>query len=195
MKRLETQFELARKGVISSQMERVAEREGRSADYIREKVASGHAVIPANHAHTSLDPIGIGGDLLTKINANIGNSATSSGLCAELQKLAAAVELGADTVMDLSTGANIDGIRVGILSHSTVPIGTVPIYEAATEVEDTDDLQAQTLLDVVERQARQGVDYMTLHVGLLRRHLPLAEERLLGIVSRVGAIQIRRAHV
>lgn len=188
MKRPETQIELARRDVVTPEMKSVSEREGRSAEYIRNIVAEGRAVIPANHAHTSLEPIGIGSDLLTKINANIGNSATSSGLCEELRKLAAAVELGADTVMDLSTGEDIDRIRIGILSHSTVPIGTVPIYEAATRVEDTDDLDAEILLDIISKQARQGVDYMTLHVGLLRRHLPLAERRLLGVVSRGGAI-------
>ena len=186
-----TQIQCAKAGGISPAMESVALRERRTAEEIRELVAQGRVVIPANRNHAVLDPIGIGPALATKINANIGNSSLTSDIGGELAKLETAIRYGADTVMDLSTGEDVDRIREAIIAHSRVPIGTVPVYEAACHVEDTNDITAELLLEVIEKQARQGVDYMTLHAGLLRAHVPLALSRKLGIVSRGGAITAR----
>lgn len=186
--RQQTQIQLARNGICSEAIERVAAHERRSAETIRQGVAAGRIVIPCNVNHSGLDPIGIGRELRTKINANIGNSSLAGGIVGELEKLEVAVKYGADTVMDLSTGEAVDEIRESIISHSRVPIGTVPIYEAVCRIPDTNDLSADMLLAVIEKQARQGVDYMTLHAGLLREHLPAAGKRVLGIVSRGGAI-------
>jgi phosphomethylpyrimidine synthase len=154
-------------------------------------VAAGTVVIPANRQHAGLEPMGIGRELSVKINANIGTSALASGVEEELRKLEAAVRYGADTVMDLSTGAGVACVRAALLAQCRVPLGTVPIYEAACRVEDTNDLSAALLLETIASQARQGVDYMTVHAGLLQRHVPLACGRLLGIVSRGGAILAR----
>jgi phosphomethylpyrimidine synthase len=192
---LETQLSSARAGIITPAMEQIASRERLAPEFIREKVALGHLVIPANIHHTNLVPMGIGRDLCTKINANIGNSSMSSGLDEEIAKLETAVEYGADTVMDLSTGCQVDQIRQAIIDHSTVPIGTVPIYEAVTRIDDAMDLSAELLLEVIEHQAKQGVDYMTLHTGILQEHLPAARERLLGIVSRGGALTAKWMNV
>jgi len=183
-----TQFLLACAGEISPAMSTVAAKEGRTEEFIRRETAAGRVVIPSNHAHTRLEPIGIGSQLRTKINANIGNSSLAGDLTGELRKLETAVHFGADTVMDLSTGRDVDDIRRAIIAHSTVPIGTVPIYEAVCRVEDSNDLTPGLLLEVIEKQAVQGVDYMTVHAGLLREHVPLATQRLLGIVSRGGSI-------
>ena len=183
-----TQVIAAREGEVTNAVERVAAREGVDAERLRKQVGRGRVVIPANHGHRSLDPIGIGAGLRTKINANIGNSALSGSLGGELRKLEIAVRYGADTVMDLSTGADIDRIREAIVKHSAVPIGTVPIYGATSRVGDIMELTPTLLLETVERQARQGVDYMTVHAGVLRAHIPAATGRLLGIVSRGGAI-------
>ncbi|MFB6084494.1 MAG: phosphomethylpyrimidine synthase ThiC [Halorientalis sp.] len=169
-------------------MARVADRENRDPEFVREQVAEGQAVIPANRAHDSLDPMVIGREFATKVNANIGNSETTSDLEGELEKLHAAVHYGADTVMDLSTGSNLDEIREANVAHSPVPVGTVPIYEAVTRVDDVADLSADLLLDVIEKQAQQGVDYMTIHAGVLMEHLPLTDGRKTGIVSRGGSI-------
>jgi len=169
-------------------MERVAERENRDPEFVREQVAEGQAVIPSNHAHDALDPMIIGREFATKVNANIGNSDETGDLQGELEKLHAAVHYGADTVMDLSTGGNLDVIREANVEHSPVPVGTVPIYEAVTRVDDPADLTADLLLDVIEKQAEQGVDYMTIHAGVLLEHLPLTDGRTTGIVSRGGSI-------
>jgi phosphomethylpyrimidine synthase len=187
----ETEALLAQRGVVSAAMVAVAARERREVEFIRVRVAAGRVVIPANRHHTGLEPMGIGRELSVKINANIGTSALASGLDAELLKLTAAVRYGADTVMDLSTGAGVECVRAALLAHSRVALGTVPIYEAACGVADTNDLSSDLLLATIEAQARQGVDYMTVHAGLLARHVPLARERLLGIVSRGGAILAR----
>jgi len=183
-----TQYALARAGRISPAMATVAEREQLPAAMIRDGLAAGRIVIPANVRHAGLRPAGVGAGLSTKINANIGNSALSSCLAVELKKLEAAVGYGADMVMDLSTGPQADRIRRAILKHSTVPVGTVPIYEAVSRIEDAVDLTPELLLEVIEHQARQGVDFMTLHAGILRRQVPAAARRLLGIVSRGGAL-------
>ena len=182
-----TQALLAKEGKITEQMKRVAEKEGRSAEFIRERVADGRVVIPANVNHTNLDPIGIGRELLTKINANIGNSSLSSCPKEEQEKLRTALKYGADTVMDLSTGGNIVKIRADLLAKCPAPVGTVPVYEMVARA-GADGIGRDLMLQVIEEQARQGVDYMTIHAGLLRRYVPLAVKRKLGIVSRGGAL-------
>ncbi|MFA1611929.1 phosphomethylpyrimidine synthase ThiC [Halobellus rubicundus] len=186
-----TQLQRARDGEVTAAMERVAERENRDPEFVRQQVADGQAVIPTNHAHDALDPMIIGREFATKVNANIGNSEETSDLQGELEKLHAAVHYGADTVMDLSTGANLDEIREANVEHSPVPVGTVPIYEAIKHVDEPADLTRDLLLDVIEKQAEQGVDYMTIHAGVLLEHLPLTDGRKTGIVSRGGSILAR----
>jgi phosphomethylpyrimidine synthase len=185
-----TQIEQARQGIVTPEMEFVARREHRQPEAIRDEVARGRMVIPANvvHLQLGLEPMGIGIQARCKINANIGNSAVTSDIDNELAKLKMAVDLGADTVMDLSTGGNIDAIRRAIIAASPVPIGTVPIYQAIQQVKHVEDLSEQDLLDMVEHQAQQGVDYMTLHAGILRDYIPLTAHRITGIVSRGGAL-------
>jgi phosphomethylpyrimidine synthase len=185
-----TQIEEARLGRITAEMEHVARREGLEPELVRAEVARGRMVIPANtvHLRLGLEPMGIGIKARCKINANIGNSAVTSDIDNELAKLTTAVELGADTVMDLSTGGNIDAIRRAIIAASTVPIGTVPVYQAIQQVKHVEELREQDLLDIVEHQARQGVDYMTLHAGILRDYIALTAHRVTGIVSRGGAL-------
>src|SRR6516225_3230347 len=160
-----TQMEAARKGTITDEMRFVAQREDLAPELVRDEVARGRMVVPANKVHLSkrLEPMGIGVAARCKINANIGNSAVTSKVDEELDKLHTAVHLGADTVMDLSTGGNIDGIRQAILDASPVPIGTVPVYQMVQHLKDPADITPQVALDMVEHQARQGVDYMTIH--------------------------------
>ena len=185
-----TQLEAARAGRITPEMEYVAAREGLPPERIRAEVARGRMVSPANvnHLNLGLQPMAIGVAARCKINANIGNSAVTSEVENELAKLRAAVALGADTVMDLSTGAGIDEIRQAILAASPVPIGTVPLYQAVQKVKKVEDLKPQDFLDIVEHQAKQGVDYMTLHAGILRAMIPLTAGRVTGIVSRGGSL-------
>jgi phosphomethylpyrimidine synthase len=183
-----TQMHHARQGVVTPEIRRVAEREGVEPEVVRSEVARGRMVIPANVNHAALDPMAIGIQALCKINANIGNSAIDSNIDKELEKLHMAVHYGADTVMDLSTGGNIDEIRAAIIAASTVPIGTVPIYQAVQQVNRVEDLTADDLIDNIEHQAQQGVDYMTVHCGVLYEHLPLTQHRITGIVSRGGAL-------
>ncbi len=185
-----TQIEEARRGAVTPEMEFVARRERLDPETVRAEVARGRMVIPANkrHLQLGLEPMGIGIKATCKINANIGNSAVTSDVENELLKLRTAVGLGADTVMDLSTGGNIDAIRAEIIAASPVPIGTVPMYQAIQQVKRVEDLTARDLLDMVEHQARQGVDYMTLHAGILRDYIPLTAHRITGIVSRGGAL-------
>src|SRR6266699_213468 len=179
-----TQIEAARKGIITEEMQFVAQREDLDAELIREEVARGRMVIPANIVHLAkkLEPMCIGVAAACKINANIGNSAITGTVDDELEKLHTAVHLGSDTVMDLSTGGNIDGIRQAIVDASPVPIGTVPIYQVIQNVKEPEEITPRMLLDMVEHQARQGVDYMTIHAGVLREHLPLTSKRITGIV-------------
>ncbi|MCU0240973.1 MAG: phosphomethylpyrimidine synthase ThiC [Vicinamibacteria bacterium] len=184
----QTQMSRARRGEITDEMRRVAERERLEAEFIRSEVARGRLVIPANIRHRNLDPIGIGMNVACKINANIGVSALRSDIDQELAKLHMAVRYGADTVMDLSSACDIDAIRQSILAAATVPIGTVPVYQAVQDACGIDNLTADDMLAAIERQAEQGVDYMTIHCGLLREHLPLVQGRLTGIVSRGGAL-------
>lgn len=183
-----TQMHFARSGVITEEMQHVAEREGVAPEFVRDEIASGRAIIPANIRHTSLIPTLIGKNSRCKINANIGNSATTSDEQEELKKLHAAVHFGADTVMDLSTGGDIPRIRQAIIDASPVPVGTVPIYEALTRVRKIEELTPELLLGVIEEQAKQGVDYMTIHAGVLREYLPFTNNRITGIVSRGGSI-------
>jgi phosphomethylpyrimidine synthase len=186
--RCPTQMRYARDGVVTEEMEHVAKREGLSPAFVRAEVARGRMIIPANVNHPELEPMAIGINARCKINANIGNSAVVGNVEGELEKLAVCVRHGADTVMDLSTGKDIHRIREAILRHSPVPIGTVPIYEAIEEVDRPEDLSWEGLRDVIVRQARQGVDYMTLHAGILLEHVPLVAGRITGIVSRGGAL-------
>ena len=186
-----TQYEKAQAGTITDEIEYVARREDLTPEKVRDEVAAGRMVIPANQVHLSkkLEPMGIGIAAKCKINANIGNSAVTSDEKGEQEKLETAVKYGADTVMDLSTGKDIDRIRQTIIEHSTVPIGTVPIYQMLEELGgDIEEMQAQHFLDMVEHQAKQGVDYMTIHCGLLLEHLYLTMNRVTGIVSRGGSL-------
>jgi phosphomethylpyrimidine synthase len=185
-----TQLESARKGIVTPEMEFVARREDIDAEVIRAEVARGRMVIPANKVHLSkkLEPMCIGVASVCKINANIGNSAVTGKVDDELEKLHTAVKLGADTVMDLSTGGNIDGIRQAIIDASPVPIGTVPVYQIIQEVKDPRDITPRMLLDMVEHQAKQGVDYMTIHAGVLLEYVALTSNRVTGIVSRGGSL-------
>jgi phosphomethylpyrimidine synthase len=186
-----TQLEQARAGRITPEMKFVAEREGLEPELIRAEVASGRMVIPANTVHLQkrLEPMCIGIAARTKINANIGNSAVTSNLETELEKLHTSVHFGSDTVMDLSTGKDIDRIRAAIIDASPVPIGTVPIYQMLEELGgNIEDMRPQHFLDMVEHQAQQGVDYMTVHCGVLYEHLHLTTKRITGIVSRGGSL-------
>jgi phosphomethylpyrimidine synthase len=185
-----TQLESARKGVVTQEMAFVAQREGLEPELIRSEVARGRMVIPANinHLKQKLEPMCIGVASKCKINANIGNSAVTGKVDDELEKLHTAVHLGSDTVMDLSTGGNIDGIRQAIIDASPVPIGTVPIYQVIQQVKDPSDITPRMMLDMVEHQARQGVDYMTIHAGVLMKYVPLTTKRVTGIVSRGGSL-------
>jgi len=183
-----TQIHYARKGIVTEEMRYVAEREQVEPELIRAEIARGRMIIPANIHHTNLEPMCIGVASKCKINANIGNSAVTSEVEGELEKLHTAVHYGADTVMDLSTGGDIHGIREAIIRNSPVPIGTVPIYEALERVRSVPDLTAEVVLEVIEEQAEQGVDYMTIHAGILREFLPLVSTRTTGIVSRGGSI-------
>jgi phosphomethylpyrimidine synthase len=183
-----TQMHYARRGITTEEMHYVARRESLPAELVRDEVARGRMIIPANIRHTNLEPMCIGVASKCKINANIGNSAVSSNIDEELEKLRYSVRYGADTVMDLSTGGDIPRIREAIIRNSPVPIGTVPIYEALSRVRRVEDLTAGVLLEVIEEQAEQGVDYMTIHAGVLVQYIPLTTRRITGIVSRGGSI-------
>ncbi len=183
-----TQIYYGRQGVVTEEMEYVARRERLSAETIRDEVARGRMIIPANIHHTNLEPMCIGVASLCKVNANIGNSSTTSKIDDELDKLRYSLRYGADTVMDLSTGGDIPRIRQEIIRNSPVPIGTVPIYEALSRVRRVEDLNINVMLEVIEEQAEQGVDYMTIHAGVLVQYIPLTTRRITGIVSRGGAI-------
>jgi phosphomethylpyrimidine synthase len=185
---IRTQMHYARRGIVTEEMEYVARREQLAPETVRDEVARGRMIIPANIRHTNLEPMCIGVASKCKVNANIGNSAVTSDAQGELEKLKYSIKYGADTVMDLSTGGDIPNIRRQIIAHSPVPIGTVPIYEALTRVRRVADLTPQILLEVIEEQAEQGVDYMTIHAGVLIQHVPLAVKRITGIVSRGGSI-------
>ncbi len=185
-----TQLEKARNGITTPEMRRVADREPHlTPEQVRVEVAAGRMIIPANRVHLGygLDPMAIGRASRTKINANLGASPVSSGTGEEVEKLRWAIRWGADTAMDLSTGGDLDACREAILRDSTVPIGTVPIYSMILG-RRIEDLNHQVILEQIEHQARQGVDYFTMHAGVLREHLKYVEKRLIGIVSRGGSL-------
>jgi phosphomethylpyrimidine synthase len=186
--RIRTQLHYARQGIVTEEIEFVAKRENLSGELVRAEVARGRMIIPANIHHTNLEPMSIGVASKCKINSNIGNSAVTSNIAGELEKLEYSVKYGADTVMDLSTGGDIPAIRKAIIGASPVPIGTVPIYEALSRVRRVEDLSRQVMLEVIEEQAEQGVDYMTIHAGVLVQYIPLTTRRITGIVSRGGSI-------
>jgi phosphomethylpyrimidine synthase len=184
-----TQLAHARAGTITEEMRYIAVREGVEPSFVRDEVARGRAVIPANHKHPESEPMIIGKKFLVKVNANIGNSAVSSSVEEEVEKLVWGIRWGADTVMDLSTGKNIHATREWILRNSPVPIGTVPLYQALEKVKgDPAELSWEVYRDTVIEQCEQGVDYMTVHAGVLLRYVPLTAQRITGIVSRGGSI-------
>jgi thiamine biosynthesis protein thiC len=178
----------ARRGELTKQMSYVAKVEGIGENLVMDEVAKGSIIIPANVNHINLKPMGIGRKLKTKVNANIGNSSLSSDICAELRKLEICLEFGADTVMDLSTDGDLDAIRSAIIEHSSVPVGTVPMYEILKEAKEVTNITNELILSVLEKQARQGVSYFTIHAGFLREFLPLVKKRKMGIVSRGGSL-------
>ena len=183
-----TQMYYAKKGVITPEMNYVAQAEMLDPELIRSEVAAGKMIIPANIHHENLLPMAIGREAKTKINANIGNSSLSSDICAELRKLEICLEFGADTVMDLSTDGDLDAIRSAIIEHSSVPVGTVPMYEILKEAKEVTNITNELILDILEKQAKQGVSYFTIHAGFLREFLPLVKKRKMGIVSRGGSL-------
>ena len=184
-----TQLQAARSGIVTEAMEIVAADEGIDSETVREAVSSGEAVIPLNIHHANARPVGVGRMFATKINANLGRSVTHSGMGDELEKLKVALDCKADFVMDLSVGSDdLRAIRQGMLDASDRPLGTVPVYETVSRLEgDIPRMDPTFLLGVIRAQAEQGVDFMTLHAGLLLRHVPLAMKRVMGIVSRGGA--------
>lgn len=184
-----TQLELARRGEITEPMTQVSGIEGVSAEIIRQELAAGRLVIPANSVHLkkNLKPAAIGRAVSVKVNANIGCSGLRSSLDDEIQKMQVALDAGADAIMDLSTGGDLDAVREELLSHCPVMFGTVPVYEVIVG-RQVEDITCDTILQVVEKQARQGVDFFTIHAGLLKEHLPLLKDRVCGIVSRGGAL-------
>ena len=184
-----TQLGYAKRGVITPEMEFVAVRENRSPEFVRAEIAAGRAVLPVNVNHPESEPMIIGKNFLVKVNANIGNSAVTSSIEEEVEKMTWATRWGADTVMDLSTGRDIHATREGILRNSPVPVGTVPLYEALEKAGGkAEELSWELYRDTVIEQAEQGVDYMTVHAGVLLRYVPLTAHRKTGIVSRGGSI-------
>ncbi|MBK1734459.1 phosphomethylpyrimidine synthase [Halorhodospira abdelmalekii] len=186
-----TQLSYARAGITTPEMEYVALREGLSSDFVRDEIARGRAVIPANPHHPEAEPMAIGRHFKVKVNANIGNSPLGSDIPDELEKLIHAVRWGADTVMDLSTGEAIHATRDCLLRNSPVPIGTVPLYQTLEEVGSPEALSWERFRDTLIEQAEQGVDYFTIHAGVRQQHVSLARQRLTGIVSRGGSIMAR----
>jgi len=184
-----TQMYYAKKGIITEEMEYIAKIENLDPELIRSEVARGRLIIPANINHKHLKPMAIGRVTKTKVNSNIGASALASDIEEEVKKLKTSIKYGADTVMDLSAGAkNMDEIREAIIDASSVPIGTVPMYQIIDEIGDVEKLTYDDILRVLEKQAKQGVSYFTIHAGLLLRHMPEIAKRKMGIVSRGGSL-------
>ena len=187
-----TQLHYARQGIITPEMEFIAIREGLEPEFVRSEVARGRAIIPANINHPESEPMIIGRNFLVKINANIGNSAVASSIEEEVEKMRWATKWGADTVMDLSTGEKIHETREWIIRNSPVPIGTVPIYQALEKVDGkAEELTWEAYRDTLIEQCEQGVDYFTIHAGVLLRYIPLTAKRVTGIVSRGGSIMAK----
>ncbi|PEV43320.1 phosphomethylpyrimidine synthase ThiC [Bacillus thuringiensis] len=184
-----TQMHYARNGIITSEMEYVAIREGIEPEFVRKEIAEGRAILPANINHPEAEPMIIGRNFHVKVNANIGNSAVSSSIAEEVEKMTWATRWGADTIMDLSTGKNIHTTREWIIRNAPVPVGTVPIYQALEKVNGiAEDLTWEVYRDTLIEQAEQGVDYFTIHAGVLLRYIPITAKRTTGIVSRGGSI-------
>lgn len=183
-----TQMYYAKKGIITEEMRYVAEIEQMDAEILRSEIARGKTIIPANINHKNLVPMGIGRSLKCKINSNIGSSAISSGVAEEVEKLKISIKYGADTVMDLSTGGDLDEIRREIIANSSVPIGTVPMYQIIHDVGSIENLTIEAMLKTIEKQAIQGVSYFTIHAGFLLEFMPLVARRKMGIVSRGGSL-------
>lgn len=184
-----TQMHYARNGIITFEMEYVAIREGVEPEFVRKEIAEGRAILPANINHPEAEPMIIGRNFHVKVNANIGNSAVSSSIAEEVEKMTWATRWGADTIMDLSTGKNIHTTREWIIRNAPVPVGTVPIYQALEKVNGiAEDLTWEVYRDTLIEQAEQGVDYFTIHAGVLLRYIPITAKRTTGIVSRGGSI-------
>src|SRR5437867_4411809 len=187
-----TQMHWARRGLVTPEMEFAAVRENVAPEFVRSEIARGRAILPANVNHPESEPMVIGRNFLVKINANIGNSAVTSSIEEEVEKMTWAIRWGADTVMDLSTGKNIHETREWILRNSAVPIGTVPIYQALEKVDGkAEELTWEIYRDTLIEQAEQGVDYFTVHAGVLLRYIPMTANRVTGIVSRGGSIMAK----
>ncbi len=186
---IRTQLHYAKKGIITKEMEYVANVENLSPELIRQEIERGRLIIPANINHTNLEPMGIGIATRTKINSNIGSSSLASSIEEEVEKVKVSIKYGADTIMDLSTGGDLDEIRKAVINASSVPIGTVPMYQILYDVKnDVLKLDIQTMLDVLRKQAKQGVSYFTIHCGFLLSHIPFVAKRKMGIVSRGGSL-------
>ena len=191
-----TQMMEALKGIVTKEMEMVARGEEVSSEWLREKIASGRVVIPANRNHKGLQPVGIGEGLRIKVNTNLGTSTDHIDLEEELKKLEVSIQAGTDTVMDLSTGGDLDAIRKEIIRHSSIPVGTVPIYEAAVEAvkkrKALINMKPEDLFEVIERQAEEGVDFITVHCGVTRNTVERLKRahRLMGVVSRGGSFLV-----
>lgn len=186
---IKTQLHYAKKGIVTPEMEYIANKEGLKAEVIRKEVQKARLIIPANINHINLEPMGIGVALRTKINSNIGSSSIINSIDEEVEKLKVSIKYGADTVMDLSTGGDLDKIREAIIFSSSVPIGTVPMYQILHDVKnDVMKLDIKTMLEVLEKQAQQGVSYFTIHCGFLLEHMPFVSRRKMGIVSRGGSL-------
>jgi len=184
-----TQMYYARKGIITDDMKIVAKTEKLDVEFIRSELATGRLIIPANINHRNMKPMAIGIASLCKINANIGSSALASDIDGELEKVDMCLKYGADTIMDLSTGGDLDAIRAAVIEHSTVPIGTVPMYQIIADCDDDiKNLTIPSMLKTIEKQAKQGVSYITIHAGFLLETMPLIAKRKMGIVSRGGSL-------
>lgn len=187
--KIRTQLHYAKRGIITPEMEYVANIESLSPELIRAEIERGRLILPANIHHTNLEPMGIGVATRTKINSNIGSSSLASSIEEEVEKVKISIKYGADTVMDLSTGGDLDSIRTAVIGASSVPIGTVPMYQILHDVKnDVLQLDIQTMLAVLEKQAQQGVSYFTIHCGFLLSHMPYVAKRKMGIVSRGGSL-------
>jgi len=186
-----TQLEKARNNEVTRQMEIVSKKENIDVNVLRKKIADGRVVIPASILHKNLDPIGIGEGLKIKVNANIGSSPDKADLNYELEKLQVCIDAKADAVMDLSTGGDIDEIRWEIIKKSAVPVGTVPIYQSACKVDDVVDLSEKDFIDGIKKHIEDGVDFITIHAGLLSDSIPFIKKRLMGVVSRGGALTLK----
>ncbi len=186
-----TQIEMARSNRVTKEIEIVAKKENIDIKKLMEKIANGKVVIPASSLHRNLIPIGIGEGLSVKINANIGSSPDKADLAYELEKLKVCIETKADTVMDLSTGGDIDKIRQEIIKNSHIPVGTVPVYQAACMVDDVIELDENDFIIGIKKHVEDGVDFITIHAGLLRSSIPFIKKRLMGVVSRGGALLLR----